>query len=191
MQSKCQQIEIAVVEALDNIAAGTRALAAEGNERHDNIRRLIQDRKALPGNATADRAAISKELRKEIKLKKRERAESKIEEILSKFSGLNAISGMRTCKKRDLIADIEDKNGTRSIDRQGIADIFADFYAELYTSHLPDDQRLEGQVVAQDIAPFSMSELDIILREMKNEKGKDGKGIVAEMYKNSGANMRT
>ena len=61
---------------------------------------LIAERRSLPHSASSARAKVSKKIIKEIKLKRREEAESKIQIILSKFSGLNAVSGSKSWRRK-------------------------------------------------------------------------------------------
>ena len=46
--------------------------------------------------------------------------------------GLKRISGLKSAKHKDLILTMTPVDGTAEHSRQGIADIFADFYEELY-----------------------------------------------------------
>ena len=69
-------------------------------------------------------------------------------------------------------------------DREGIADVFASFYADLYKSRgTSDDGSAPTRREHSAIEPFNHKELDEALRAMKNEKAKDKSGIVAEMLK--------
>ena len=76
----------------------------------------------------------------------------------------------------NLIAGVADCQGVHVTDRQGIADLFADFYEELYMSraHGPQQETIQEQV--QEIVPFSIDELRNVLEDLENGKGKDGKG---------------
>ena len=85
---------------------------------------------------------------------------------------------------------MEHKNGSAVHDRKGIADIFADFYAELYQSRHPDVVKDGAETDEEQIDEFTMAELDNVLKALKNKKAKDAKGVAAEMYKNSGHCLR-
>jgi hypothetical protein len=117
-------------------------------------------------------------------------AEAKIEGILSNFKGLRSISEIKTMKKRTLVTHMVDKEGHVHTDRASIADIFADFYEELYASKYSD----EVGAASNDnnhtaIPPFTRAELDEQLRSLKNGRAKDSSSIIAEMLKQGGETL--
>ena len=70
-------------------------------------------------------------------------------------------------------------------DRQTIADVFANFYAELYTSKTVG---LDAPYAEMDetISPFSRCELDKALEELKAGRSPDSSGVLSEMLKAGG-----
>ena len=75
---------------------------------------------------------ISKLIQKEIRIIKREDRREQINTILSKYQNLKSISGIKSRKDKQLIASMTKADGTFETNRQNIADIFADFYEQLY-----------------------------------------------------------
>jgi len=85
---------------------------------------------------------------------------------------------------------MKDENGQEKTDRTSIANVFADFYAELYKTRMPDNT-LATEVAPCDTAvpPFTRPELLRQLRSLKGRRCKDTSGIIGEMLKNGGARL--
>lgn len=148
------------------------------------LQSLFEERRRLDNKDRAGRAQISKVIRKEIKVEKSKRCAEQIETILHKFANFRSISGIKSRRKRLHIAQMEDAGGNTVTSKQDIADVFADFYADLYNStHDPD---MEKSKLEPRINQFSMGELEAALKKIKSGKAKDLKGIVAEMLKHGG-----
>ena len=76
-----------------------------------------------------------------------------------------------------------------------IADIFATFYEELYTSTRSESDRPAQNETHNDderitIPPFTMQELERELKNLKSGKASDQKGIIAEMVKINSHELR-
>ena len=67
---------------------------------------------------------------------------------------------------------------------------FAEFYEALYASQRLQAQETPRQGQIHTIHAFSVEELDDALKTIKRNKGRDAKGIVAEMYQHSGPKLR-
>ena len=87
--------------------------------------------------------------------------------------------------------------GKECFERQGIADIVADFYEELYRSKRSDDNAFPEEGAAcglpaceKDVVPFSKEELVVAIKKLKNNKCKDTSGVVGEMFKHAGPQLR-
>ena len=139
------------------------------------------------------RARLSKFMHKHIRKHKRTQRRQKISTILSNFSNLKHIPGIKSRRDKHLIAEITDQQGHCRTNRQDIADIFADFYAELY-QHKPyhnectETNSYDGPTTS--IPEFKIFELDIALGQLKDNNCKDASGLIAEMFKTSGYHMR-
>ena len=62
---------------------------------------------------------------------------TQINTIIQQFQGLKHVSGITSRKHKDMIASMLDRTGQAVTDRQGIADIFATFYEQLYAKRTP------------------------------------------------------
>ena len=82
---------------------------------------------------------------------------------------------------------MQDKQGVIPHDRKAIADLFADFYEELYASR----EQAEPLEVPQTtpVPPFTMRELIEGLKTLKSKKCADTAGIRAEMLKIGGEHL--
>jgi len=86
--------------------------------------------------------------------------------------------------------------GTTTTNRQSIADVFASFYEELYELRPPsadvadtsDHSETNGN---DEITPFSAEELDKALSQLRSGRCRDTNGVLAEMLKEGGGNLRS
>ena len=80
--------------------------------------------------------------------------------------------------------------------RREMANVFADFYHDLYArreSDQPERLRRQAETSTKDsetILPFSMEELGTGLKQLKNGKSADVVGVAAEMLKNGGCSLQ-
>ena len=83
------------------------------------------------------------------------------------------------------------KSGHTQHDRQGIADVFADFYETLFTQTdaCKDTPGPTDHDKLQPIAPFTIEELEVAMKGLKNGRSKDTSGILAEMLKDGGPTL--
>eukprot|EP00959_Pyramimonas_sp_CCMP1952_P154531 3232695-Pyramimonas_sp.AAC.1 len=109
------------------------------------------------------------------------------------FRGLNRISGIKSAKKKEIISSMQSAPGEHVHDRRGIADVFADFYASLYsqpTGPELDSSTPGGTEEGGTIPPFTDDELRHGLQQLKTGKAADTSGIAAEMLKYGGEALR-
>ena len=153
--------------------------------------RLLHERRQLPNNSSA-RTTISKRIKKEIRRLNTLRRQQRIETILETYRCLNHISSIKSSRHKSLIAEMTTTTGRKVNDRQEIANVFADFYENLYarrqdttntTTYAPSQRRSNANSTAQPIPPFTCDELDRALRHLRNGKSCDTTGIIAEMIK--------
>ena len=137
LDERRKQIE----ETMREAAAGSKQSSqpTADNERQESLEKLIQERRATPNSDTSQRSRISKRIQKEIKAMKRLERHAKIETILSEYKDLKKISGIKSRRSKVLIVEMTGKDGTIETSRQGIADIFADFYEGLYSATRPEN----------------------------------------------------
>ena len=80
-----------------------------------------------------------------------------------------------------------DKNGQLQTDRKKIADIFAEFYEDLYASR-EESETLDPILVSQ-VPPFTLKELTDAVKSLRSKKCADTAGIRAEMLKVGGEHL--
>ena len=163
-----------------------------------DIRALILERRANEAD-TSITDMIKKQRRtdicKQIKTLMRKRRviknSARVQEILGDFRGLKEIAGMKSPKRKESIAVMKNDGGQECYDESDIAEIFAIFYEKLYASNHPMARLSEPpQCPCKEIHHFTMDELTLGLKGMKNGKAKDQAGIVVEMMKASGEQFR-
>ena len=154
------------------------------------LEELIAKRKALPSSDTAGRTAVSKVIFKEVRTIRAEARASRINHLLENFSKLKTIGGIKERKKANLTIEMEDAHGSVQSDHCSILEIFAKFYEDLYSHrNVTDDENLEAAAL-HDLPPFTEEELKKALCKLKAGKAKDAKGLVAEMMKHGGHQLR-
>ena len=90
-------------------------------------------------------------------------------------------------KKRKLIVQMMDKDGQCQTDRKAIADIFGDFYEQLYSFAEQPRSDITGEV--SSLPPFTMNELVQAVKGLKRNTCADEAGIRAEMLKEGGRHL--
>ena len=137
LEKKCEQIEEALRTgaSMSKITNKSEPKYPGEDQQYLVLQSLLHQRRSSTTRGE-ERTRLSKLIQKEIKAIKNLQRRSQISMILDKFRGLREISSLKSRKKKTLIASITDKNGGECTDRQGIADVFADFYADLYGSRM-------------------------------------------------------
>ena len=116
---------------------------------------------------------------------------AKLENIMKDMKGLKNISEVKTRKKQKMITSATDTEGHTHTDRQSIADIFADFYAELYSSKFPRTslQQAHTHENLSPIQPFTNNEVSAEIKNLKNNKTEGSDSIIAELTKHGGTKL--
>ena len=184
-QARCEQIEKLLFEATVSSAETEERPDRHGHQ-SDELRELLKRRRSLDiGNV--EKTVISKQIQKHIRKLRRERQHEKISETLAEFRDLKRIPRIKTVQRKKLIVQMRDKHGGLQTDRKAIADIFADFYEELYASQ----DRIEPHCGLQTspVPPFTCREVTEALKSLKSKKCADTAGIRAEMLKKGGEQL--
>ena len=187
--------------ALDVYIETRQAVAMDGsaaqeekdtNEKDEKIRALIQKRKNTAKNEKEKIREISKEIKKNIRENKRMKRQEKIQKILEKVKGTRNIPSIKSVKRRILIPKIRNKEGEAEKTRQGIANVFAKFYEELYkgedeqedeSKHAHIDQENVDSSQEETIPEFTKEEIQAAIHRLKKGKAKDNSGVRAEQLK--------
>ena len=138
-----------------------------------------------PGRNNADkRSELSKAISKSIRRDLRSRHNQIIGQIIEEFAGLKRICNIRNNGKRNHISSIQCKDGTVAYNKQDIADVFAEFYEDLYASRCPEgkgDLLQPSATDGGDIKRITVSEIKQQLKIMKKGKAADKAGVAIEM----------
>ena len=179
------QIEEALTDAAQraHVAQTTDAPSYRARLHH-----LIDQRRHLSRDQQETRKQLSKAIKKEIRRVKQEESNAKIHTILSSFSGLKKISDAKTCRRKTLVSHMTDTSGRDHTDRQSIADIFADFYEQLYASRMQGCDWKPMDIDAE-MPKFTRPELERAIRSLNNGRAGDRAGVFAEFIKNGGDMM--
>ena len=125
-------------------------------------------------------ARISKLIQKDFRKLVRKKQQNAIEEKLNDFKDLRSIVGIRNNGKRRLMATIRDLEGHIRHDQKEILDVFADFYARLYETSLPDYDDEDDDEFGI-VARVTAEEVTAALIQMAKKKAADKSGIVVEI----------
>lgn len=153
------------------------------------LRTLIGEREGIHHDQASLRATICKRIRKLIQKKLALQKEEKIRRILTEFRGLREITSITGPPRKTSIESMKDGHGTAHSSKEGIAEVFAMFYENLYDSKRPSGLQHSRGDTSPAAPPFTTEELLRALRRLKNGKAKDCQGIVAEMLKLGGEKL--
>ena len=78
---------------------------------------------------------MSKKVQKSIRNLRRRKKKDRIGRILKEFRGLRQIADARQNNTRRRLGSVYDAHGELQTDRVKIADVFAEFYENSYSSH--------------------------------------------------------
>lgn len=128
---------------------------------------------------------ISKRIQREVRAVARAKRRSRIDCILKEFRGLRYITGIKANNKKTMFASMLDRDGKVCTDREDIANVFADFYEDLYKrrEHVQTIRANNTEHTAEVVEPISVNELRERLKTMAKKKAADTKGVVVELLK--------
>lgn len=92
-------------------------------------------------------------------------------------------------KAKDIMCSIKDNRDQGITNRQGTADVFADFYASLFCSSLTEKEG-SNYTSRSGIPRFTEKELATEIRVLRNKKAKDKAGVTAELLETGGRWIR-
>jgi exonuclease III len=132
IDDQLEQIENSIVQAARLASSSS---CPGGSEQDPQIRRMIEHRRSLPpaSNAT-ERTQLSKAIQRAIRKARRKQTTSAIDRILKNFRGIKHIKDIKSLSRKKFITHMTNTSGAAVADRQEIANVFADFYEDLYAS---------------------------------------------------------
>ena len=183
LQTRCEQVEQILLKAT---RMASERNAEETAEMDATLRYLIETRRPMPSDS-AERTNLSKEIQKHVRRMKREKRHRQIAATLEAFKGLKRIPEMKSQVRKRYINQMKDKHGDLCTERTSIANIFADFYEQLYSSTNAAQQIEETGTSL--IPAFTRQELVSAIKGLKSNRCKDTAGIKAEMLKMGGQGL--
>ena len=156
------------------------------NEKDERIRALIHERKTIAKHCKERIREISKEIKKCIRENKKTKRQEKSKK-LEKVKRTKNINSIKSVKKRILIPKVKNKEGEAVKTRQGIANVFAKFYEDLYVGEEENEggHATMNEETDQDeyMEEFTTEEIQGAIDRLKKGKAKDSNGIRAEQLK--------
>lgn len=116
------------------------------------------------------------------------RKTAKVTSILNDIRDLKRLEKARTTKAAVLIGSIKARGGDIKHDRVEIANVFADFYRELYENahQVLDNAGITTRMDHNAIDIITKDEVADRVRRMKRDKGADDDGIFADIVMHGG-----
>ena len=187
----CNRIESAMSSATEKCKSNQAAKKKRRTDLPLQIRQLLDERRAARKGGEGHRPlkCISKDLKKELRSWERHRKQEKIDGILREFSDIGRIHNIGNNFKKQRLTCVKNSEGAEVSDRQGIADVFATFYENLYSrKHCPGEAGITSSSSGEqsDIPPVTAEEVRTQVKKLKKGKAADSAGIVAEMFKDGG-----
>ena len=182
LEDRCKQIEDILLEAAYKALPTTAPTDDEDLQTLKcKIRELIAERRGARNQRDkVSEKKLGKQVQRELAALTAARKRGKIEKILREFKGLKRIAGVKAGGKRCFIGTMLDTDGVQQTDRQAIADVFADFYADLY--HCPAGSGGNGlhnvSGLMTEVPAVTTEELEGLLKKMAGGKSEDSSGMV-------------
>jgi hypothetical protein len=167
------KIEKALVESAKLVDEASPQIKAESTRNSTKLNGLIKERRdARQRGNTGEVTRTSKSIQKENRAILRARRDGHLQQLLESGRCLKSVIGLGTIKKRAFVTSVENSSGVAVSDRQGIADVFADFYATLYTAQPEQTEEVTGeQGQVPPIPPISDEEVWREIKQLRKKKG--------------------
>ena len=191
----CEELEECLKASVTQEGGKAEQTKQEQAKLPPNIRALMAERRAARRGEGEHRPmkVICKELQRAFRDFERQRKTEQIEQILGEFRNIGRIKDIHNNFKKMRLTSVVDKDGNVRSDRQGIVDVFADFYEDLYRARegpaagSDTDRRRDDTFI---IPSVTAAEIGDHVTKLKKGKAADSKGIVAEMFKVGGEYLK-
>ena len=80
------------------------------------------------------RLDLTRQIRKLVKHRLRQRREQTISKVLTDFKGVSSLAAVCQPKEKQHIAAVRDEQGHEHVEQEDIAEVFASFYETLYST---------------------------------------------------------
>ena len=192
IEDRCREIEKLLLQVGTEHRQEDPLAQSNGQGDQQKLRALIAQRREA--RKVRNKEAVrdsSKHIRKELRAIARARKKAKISSILTEFRGLGEIAGIQSQKRKMYIGSMRSKSGEVVTGRQEIADVFADFYDDLFSRRLGGGSGVSIEHDGIAVPAVTQSEVEEQLKKMSRRKACDSGGISVELLKEGGEALRT
>ena len=168
--------DVVIASAMEVNAPSCRAPDLEEPWANDNFQLLLRRRRDC--KTVAERARLSKQIRKVLRAHQRRKLNDKMTNILS--------SGRDFKRLESLLRTPEHSQQHRPEEVPSTED-FTSYLRGIFSTDSAWEQTSHSSFA--DILPFSLEELQAVLKRMKNQRGADDGGLVVEMFKFGGRDL--
>lgn len=154
---------------------------------------MIRERQRLVADDCSNtiRKDISKMIQARLKKDLRVWKQKRINERLEAFTDLKSIGNIRRNGRKPTLTSIKRKGWALETSRQGIADVYATFYEDLYKSRTECQSILGGSNPATAVPEVTNKEITDELQKRARKKSSDKAGIVVEMLQYGSTSLRS
>jgi len=178
VSEKTASIQSSLVKALpdDSLDSTTASGDAVDPLLHfliDERRKVVNDSDLSHGERKKQRVVLGKRIQKHIRNRQAQQRTEKIARVLAEFRDLKQLASLTGQRANTSIVEVTDSMGSPCRSKSEIAEVFAQFYEELYRSSCPAQPHQHAQLSTSSIPPFTLSELTAALKRMKAGKARD------------------
>ena len=170
IEKRCAAIEKALVEAGMDYTAKP-SIKNDLQAYRNKLQGLISERRlARQRGQREDIKAVSKSIQREVRAVARARSAARIGKIMEEFKGLKFVAGIKNKNKKNIMTSMIDKEGNTCTDRVEIANVFAEFYEDLYRKRAKDGEGEKEDKEEKDDKGYCCIEN---LKKNQNSQGRD------------------
>ena len=182
-EAKCAAIESVLLNAA-GIQKEMKKLTEGQAEDKTTLRQLITERREARRAGNNEKTKdICKQIRKEARAIDRARKSANIDRILEDYKDLKEIAAIRCNGKVEHIGSIQAADGSIKRNREDIADVFAEFYADLYKDRhggTKANAPISPRIQRDEVEDISAAEVSKQANRLKKGRCADESGIIAE-----------
>ena len=161
LENRCFAIEDLLLQLGQNLKRSEQDMMRDSATLASQLHDLInQQKQARIRKDNVMEVAVSKLIQKEMRALLKARKNAKIDRILSQFRDIKQICMVKRSGKHDYIGSVTKATGELQHDRQLIADVFSDFYSDLYARREEETPMLDEADV-RSVPTITVKELRI------------------------------